>query len=145
VNCPHCGARNTETAPWCTQCLSPLRETPTPPASSASEPTADRPAPPPGTGSDATSTPGDRAFRSVDGQVQWRCPTCDTWQPLEVATCGVCGQPLRASVTGGRTTEVAERVGRARRWLWAAAVAGGVLMVVSVVLLVLAMRAGTAG
>lgn len=145
MTCPHCGARNTETAPWCTQCLAPLRdtaarpdpapETPAPTPEATAPP--DRPTPP--------ATAGGRAFRSVDGQVQWRCPTCDSWHPLEVVTCSVCGQALASSVTGAGPTAVAERVGRARRWLWTAAVVGGVLMVVSVVLLVLALRSGTAG
>lgn len=149
MRCPHCGARNTETAPWCTQCLAPLREAPARPDAEAPAPT---PAPTPAPGSTsstppagATGTDDDRAFRSVDGQVQWRCPTCDTWQPLDVPTCGVCGQALGASITGAGATEVADRVGRARRWLWVAAAVGGVLMVVSVVLLVAALRSGAAG
>lgn len=143
MTCPHCGARNTETAPWCTQCLTPLRDTAARPAPAPEIPTGPSP---PARPSPTDTDPGtDRAFRSVGDQVQWRCPTCDTWHPLEVVTCGVCGQALASSVTGAGPTDVVARVGRARRWLWSAAVVGGVLMVVSVVLLVLAMRSGTAG
>lgn len=149
MTCPHCGARNTADAPWCTQCLQPLgREeppTPTPPS-----PDASGGGPPPA----RTSTPvapgaampggtdRDRAFRSVAGDVEWRCPACDTWNRLEASTCPVCGHRLATSVTGGTGTAVAGRVQRARGLLWIAAGVGGVLVVVSVVLLVLALRTG---
>ena len=79
----------------------------------------------------------------MDGRVEWRCAACRTWNDLEVSTCAVCGHALGASVTGAGTTAITERVGRARRLLWVAAAIGGVLMVVSVVLLVAALRSGT--
>lgn len=153
MTCPHCGARNTADAPWCTQCLEPLqtadpRVTGEPPSATPSPST-----PAPSTSSPSTpspSTPGppaedtrDRAVRSVDGRVEWRCPACETWNDLEVPACAVCGQRLGASVTGAGPSAITERVGRARRLLWVAAGIGAVLMVVSIVLLVAALRSGT--
>ncbi len=84
-------------------------------------------------------------MRSVDGRFEWRCPACESWNDLDQPMCAVCGQPLGATVTGAGREGVTERVGRARRLLWVAAGIGGVLMVVSVVLLVLALRSGGAG
>ena len=136
MTCPHCGARNTADAPWCTQCLEPLT-TATPPEPAHPVPPVASPA--------ATTSAGeakDRSVRSVDGRVEWRCAACESWNDLEVPVCAVCGQRLGASVTGAGTTAITERVGRARRLLWVAAGIGAVLMVVSIVLLVAAMRSG---
>ena len=144
--CPTCGARNTAEAPWCTQCLQPL-------GPAAAEDTSARGR---GDGStlwgggdavsarhDTASPGGDRAFRSVDGRVEWRCPACETWNDLEGPVCTVCGQRLGASVTGEGPAALTERVGRARRLLWIAAGVGAVLMVVAVVLLLVVLRTGS--
>lgn len=147
MTCPHCGARNTTTAPWCTQCLQPLGQDPSPPpappAPAQEGPpttTPPRPAAPHATGDDH---PGG-AFRSVDGQVEWRCTACDTWNGLDVPTCSACGSRLAASVTGTRAHDVTGRVSRARQVLWVMAAIGVTVAVVSAVLLVLALREGVA-
>ncbi len=157
MTCPNCGARNTAEAPWCTQCLEPLTPagSATPAAGSDDPPPAGTPddaplwgtpsaspTPPPRTSGSTGGAARDRAIRSVDGRVEWRCAACDSWNDLEVPICAVCGQRLGASVTGAGTASITERVGRARRLLWVAAGIGGVLMVVSIVLLVAAMRSG---
>ncbi len=148
MNCPQCGARNTAEAPWCTQCLEPLtapppRSTPpdpqTPsPAAPASPPVRDTP------GTDPTSQPtddaADRPFRTVDGEVEWRCPSCDTWNLLAIPSCSVCGRALASSGRGA--DRFADRVARARRPLWALAVVGVVVMIGGVVLLLLALQGG---
>lgn len=148
MNCPHCGARNTAEAPWCTQCLRPLTTPPAPaaPESAASESTPTPPAPaatPPAGPQSPTgpTTDTDRPFRTVDGEVEWRCPSCDTWNLLDIPTCSVCGRALAASERSA--SGLAARVARARRPLWVLAVLGGLLMVGSIVLLLLAL--GDAG
>lgn len=143
MTCPHCGARNTAAAPWCTQCLQPLGPAEAAPAEADPDEADPDEASPPDARPTATSS--SRAFRTVDGEVEWRCRSCDTWNRLETRACTVCGAALGASVTGSTGTEVAERVARARRLLWVAAGIGAVLMVVSIVLLVLALRTGTGG
>lgn len=105
MRCSACGARNTHDAAWCTQCFEVLRQ-----AADGEEPTSaagqqgsveapdgaaavpgepDRTAP-------AVPEPAaaqDRAVR-VDGDlVEWRCATCDGWNPLEADSCGGCGGP----------------------------------------------------
>lgn len=148
MTCPHCGARNTPDAPWCTQCLQPLGQPdppappvpPAPPGTTGPPPngTPSLPAP----GPTHTSDAGNRDVRSVDGVVEWRCPTCQSWNALERPACSVCGQALAATVTGTGRERITGQVSRVRRVLWIAAAVGAVLMVVAVVLLVLAMRAG---
>lgn len=131
--CPNCGARNTAEAPWCTQCLRPF-------ASDPEEPSAPARSPDPG----ATAARGqdhDRPFRTVDGEVEWRCPACDNWNLLAMPTCAVCGHALASS--DGRE-RLADRMARARRPLWVVAGIGAVVMIVSAVLLVLALRGGAA-
>ncbi|WP_052667758.1 hypothetical protein [Nitriliruptor alkaliphilus] len=34
-------------------------------------------------------------MRTVDGEVEWRCGTCDGWTHLDRATCATCGAPRR--------------------------------------------------
>ena len=148
MTCPHCGARNTPDAPWCTQCLQPLGQ-PDPPAEPAppAPPRSPDPPPaaiPPAPGSSPAPEAGDRDVRSVDGVVEWRCPTCQSWNALDRPACSVCGQALAATVTGTGRDQIAGQVSRVRRVLWIAAGVGAVLMVVAVVLLVLAMRGGAA-
>lgn len=129
MTCPGCGARNTEEAPWCTQCLRPL--------------TSERAAPDPPAADERVTTSvadQDRPFRTVDGEVEWRCPTCANWNLLAIPSCAVCGQALAAS--GGRGDRLADRMARARRPLWVVAVIGAVVMIGSIVLLTLALRGG---
>lgn len=48
---------------------------------------------PPSEASDArTGAPtAGRDIRERDGEVEWRCPTCDGWSPLGAASCARCG------------------------------------------------------
>ena len=142
IVCPACGARNTDDAPWCTQCLRPLGEAVRPEPAPTADP---RPEPVPIPDAPAAGVPGDRVVRSVEGGFEWRCPACDSWNDLEQPICAVCGHALGTTVTGGGDEPVGARVERARRILWIAAGVGAVLMVVAVVLLVLALRSGGAG
>ncbi len=132
MKCPSCGARNTTEADWCTQCYASFAPEAQEPATPSSEVPAaapegavaasSEPSPP---SSDATgqqmsasapdiaedvsprttiSTAGD--IRDVDGHVQWRCPTCQTWVGLEESSCGTCGAVRAgfgepANATGG--------------------------------------------
>lgn len=116
MTCPGCGARNPSSSTWCSQCLRPLGTASTPPTRASSGP-----APP----------PTDRAFRTVDGEVEWRCPDCATWNLFLVPVCATCGH--RLGDDDGRSE-------RARRVLWVVAAVVGVVVVVSVVLAVLALR-----
>ena len=142
IACPDCGARNTDDAPWCTQCLRPFGETAVPTPAPPSDPPPE-PAPVPDV--PPASAGEDRAVRSVDGGFEWRCPACDSWNDLEQPACAVCGHALGSAVTGGGSEQAGARVGRVRRILWVAAGIGAVLMAVAVVLLVLALRSGGAG
>jgi hypothetical protein len=104
VRCPACGARNSATASWCTQCYAALHagagSAPadaegrgTPVAGTAPA----RPTVPP-TEPPTTSTPVDRGGTTVardvrerDGEVEWRCGRCAAWSPLLVSACTTCG------------------------------------------------------
>ncbi len=143
MNCPTCGAHNTPQAPWCTQCLRPLGEDPAPTASPVpAEPTPSQ-VPPTPSASGETSTSAvdtDRPFRTVDGEVEWRCPACANWNLLAIPSCAVCGHALGASGDGGE--RLADRIARARRPLWVVAVIGAVAMIGSVILLVMTLSGG---
>lgn len=151
MTCPHCGARNTADAPWCTQCLQPLGQASAPapePSSPPADPAAAGAAPashPPPVRDAPAGDATHGSFRSIDGQVEWRCHACQTWNALETQACAACGSRLAASVTGSVSSDVSDRVSRARRILWVAAAIGGLIAVASVVLLVLALQAGAGG
>lgn len=143
MTCPDCGARNTPEAPWCTQCLRPLGQDPAPSAPAGpAEPVPARHAPQPSTDPPTTGVDGDRPFRTVDGEVEWRCPACANWNLLAIPSCAVCGHALGAS--DGSGDRLADRMARARRPLWVVAVIGAVAMVGSVILLVLTLSGGGA-
>lgn len=99
-------------AEWCTQCLTRLdrtspssSSTPTDPAAPASQ-APEIPAgplggevPPAPTGGTATrSRPAadesGRPIRPSERGVVWDCPTCQSENPIEAMTCGVCGTPF---------------------------------------------------
>lgn len=142
MTCPDCGARNTPQAPWCTQCLRPLGGDPAPPSPVApAEPAPARHTPQASTDPAPTSgVDADRPFRTVDGEVEWRCPACASWNLLAVPTCAVCGHALGAS--GGSGERLADRIARARRPLWVVAVIGAVAMIGSIILLVMTLSGG---
>lgn len=106
MRCAACGARNVEGADWCTQCFAPLRETPAAadpptaaPASAAAASPPDDAEPPVGI-LPSTGPPRDGRFRSVAGAIDWRCATCDSWNPLEITRCAVCGASFSTALQG---------------------------------------------
>lgn len=112
VRCEACGARNVEGAAWCTQCYAPFGAAPEPPAAPA--PPTD---PPPAAGPDSAPSPADGPeqsasggsavevgnVRELDGVVEWRCVTCGSWTPLELASCATCGAPRSGFGDQGRS------------------------------------------
>jgi ribosomal protein L40E len=112
VRCPECGARNSEDATWCTQCYADVRgadhgatgaASPVPPAPGGS-PAAGQPAlpvpPADGVPADRPGEPAGadgrhRDVRDRDGRIEWRCAACEGWNPLEAASCLVCGSERR--------------------------------------------------
>ena len=125
MTCPACGARNADSAAWCSQCLRPLGDA-TPDRAPRAAPAPSAPAAPA-----AGATPTDRAFRTVDGEVEWRCPDCQAWNVFLVPVCARCGHRL-----GGRDGDHTDRT---RRALWAVAAVVGVVVVIAIVLVVLAL------
>ena len=135
MTCPHCGARNTADAPWCTQCLTPLAhvEDASPPAAPASAVRGDD-----GRTSGPAADPDDRDFRTVDGEVEWRCRDCDQWNPMLARTCTVCGSPMPGADRSGDWSR--QQVARTRRVLWVVAGVVCLLALVGVVVAVVAVR-----
>jgi hypothetical protein len=118
VRCPACGARNPDTAEWCSQCYATLTEPdPTPDPAPGTGPDPGPPPPdvsrsgavaPPGRaaattgGAAATGTGGvvgaSERFRQTDEGIDWRCEVCDSWSPIERTTCATCGAPFARAV-----------------------------------------------
>lgn len=135
MNCPQCGARNTVDAPWCTQCLTRLdavEDTSTAPAPSPEPVAGEVDAAPPAPAADH------RDFRTVDGEVEWRCRDCDQWNPMLAPTCTVCGSPVPGTDRAGTWSR--QRVARTRRVLWIVAGVICLLALVGVVAAVVAVR-----
>lgn len=106
MRCPACGARNADSADWCTLCYAPLRTEPpvaeppagdAPPGTPSPDPNlADGTVPPPEVTRSAPSraepaTSSDGRFRRTGEGLDWRCASCETWNPLERHTCVSCG------------------------------------------------------
>lgn len=98
MRCPACGARNAETADWCSLCYAALRVEPPvaePPVAdpARAEPSATGPAvAAPGGPEPATSRDG--RFRRTEEGLDWRCDACETWNPIERQTCVTCSEPF---------------------------------------------------
>lgn len=114
MRCADCGALNADTAAWCSQCYRSFTEPPSdePPSEVVTEgrelwievaaveaetPPAERLVAPAG---DEDPDPGDRRLRRSDEGVDWRCGSCETWNPIERSTCAVCGAALADSFGG---------------------------------------------
>lgn len=143
MRCPACQARNPETADWCSQCYASLRppEPPPPPPASAPPASPER-APEPATvpspaGGEATPDGRERAvsdpdavgyvsrdgrFRRTEEGLDWRCPVCDEWSPIERTTCVTCGAPFAADTDRG--PEPGERMTETGALLASAALPG---------------------
>jgi hypothetical protein len=97
VRCAACGARNSASADWCTQCYVRLgpdatdrptsREDRVPSAAAAAPIEAREPTPTGGPPAAARA----RDVRDRAGTVEWRCRRCDTWSPLLAPACVTCG------------------------------------------------------
>ncbi|TVR21411.1 MAG: hypothetical protein EA387_10250 [Nitriliruptor sp.] len=125
MRCPSCGAHNVDAAAWCTQCFErfdvrgdPSQEPappqpaapPLPPGPADPPVVADTPpplpGPPPLPPEVAPTTQGRTAQRDirVDGdRIEWRCASCEGWNPLERPDCGGCGS-ARVGFTPGTAT-----------------------------------------
>jgi hypothetical protein len=110
MRCGSCGARNPETADWCSQCFVPLGAAPATaadddpapvlgddPAPVLGDEPPDRPARDPATGpvdaAPGATDGGGRDVRERDGEVEWRCATCEAWSSLHAPRCERCGAP----------------------------------------------------
>ena len=160
VSCPNCGARNATAAAWCTQCFAPLGQggagvqpDPQPdPQPDAEEPPVSRQGGRDGAAAAADPDAAGRDIRQRDGEVEWRCDACETWQPLGLIHCGTCGTvrtgfgylPRTARVRATPTTALVVSVvlpglghlllgaigaGIARLVLWAVWIVGGIGLV----------------
>lgn len=146
LSCPGCGARNATSAPWCTQCFAPLGD-----AGPDQQP--DHPAEQPSQPSGQDIAANGRDVRQQDGEVEWRCHACATWQPLGLTHCGTCGTvrtgfgypPRTARTSASPTTALlasavlpglghlllgADGAGIARLVLWVVWIVGGIALVV---------------
>lgn len=91
MRCPACGARNPDRAAWCSQCFRTLGE-------EESEPTSATASPPPSVPRSTVAAEEDGRFRSTEEGVDWRCASCDAWNPIEVSRCTVCGTGFRQAL-----------------------------------------------
>ena len=133
MRCPACGAHNAEAAAWCTQCFErfgvrgdpshdPASPHPEPPPPASPPPL---PGPPPLPAEVAPPTPEAATQRDirVDGdRIEWRCGSCEGWNPLERPDCDACGSarvgftpdtptaPVAATTAGGAAPLLASAV-----------------------------------
>lgn len=58
-------------------------------------------------------------FRSTDGRIAWRCPTCANWSPLDADACAFCGTPFgdRMRTDAASATSV-RRAASVHRAVW---------------------------
>lgn len=101
MRCPSCDARNPDEADWCTQCFARLRPEPEPDHTRlpvddvVPEPDAS-PVAVPATGVEADDAgellqSGGGRFRRHEGEIEWRCEVCQSWNLVGLARCTVCG------------------------------------------------------
>lgn len=94
MRCPACDARNPDDATWCGQCFAPLGM---PAAAETAASPAEAPAAGPGPEDRSHTRPAaagsDRPeLRRQGDAVEWRCPTCETWNPIDDDRCMSCGR-----------------------------------------------------
>lgn len=120
MNCPKCGARNTADAAWCTQCFTDLRPPAAEPPSPAPAPpevrpeaqpdlppTPSPPNSPPRPAADGTLRAGGGRFRQSGNGIEWSCRICESWNPIEVTRCQLCGAVFAESDDAATTTDTA--------------------------------------
>ncbi|MPZ74066.1 MAG: hypothetical protein GEU74_12695 [Nitriliruptorales bacterium] len=91
MRCPRCGATNPDTAQWCGQCFGRFSEDAPEPAEAQEIPSdahdvvaSEAPAAPP-------VAAGRRGFRRQGDDIQWACPRCEHFNPIDLQHCEVCG------------------------------------------------------
>jgi hypothetical protein len=107
VRCPTCNARNPDEAQWCSQCLASLRDEPEPLPEPGVDPdaVADTSATPAAQDTSAHGqaevgqdgellTSGGGRFRRHEGEIEWRCEVCQSWNLVGLARCTVCATPM---------------------------------------------------
>jgi hypothetical protein len=97
---PHAGGLNSPGAEWCGQCLRRFARPSAPP------PAALHPSTPEPVGVSSPDTPdaavavaSPRVFVARDGVVLWTCAVCGNANPLEAASCSVCGSSFARTVS----------------------------------------------
>lgn len=141
--CPKCGASNSETAEWCSQCLERF-DTPVPEPEPA---VVGGPPSPPGRSAPASGEQGKRspssvdtgAFQVTEEGINWVCRTCGSANSIDVFTCSVCGttfadhvrpesqRPQRDPATTAMISLFFPGAGHAYLGMWGQAVARAVL------------------
>jgi hypothetical protein len=89
MRCPACGATNPDTAAWCGQCYQSFAAPTAPSAPSGATPDEREPR-------RAPTGHAPDGFRRRDGELEWACPACATYNPITADACVVCATPLTA-------------------------------------------------
>lgn len=98
MRCTACGATNADSADWCSQCYASLGAPEAPDGASegaSAAPPAPGAAPAQEQGA-AAGQPSVEGFRRRDGYVEWQCPSCGLWTPVEALVCSACGTTISA-------------------------------------------------
>lgn len=94
MRCTECGATNADSADWCSQCYAALGVPEAPGGAPQSAPVPGAaPAQEQGAAPGESSVEG---FRRRDGYVEWQCPSCGLWTPVEALACSACGTTIAA-------------------------------------------------
>jgi ribosomal protein L40E len=138
--CANCGASNTETAEWCSQCLERFDSAVPEPAVVGGPPAPPGEAAPAGAEKKRSSPPVDTgAFQVTEEGINWVCRTCGSANSIDVFTCSVCGttfaehvrpeseRPQRDPATTAMISLFFPGAGHAYLGMWGQAVARGVL------------------
>lgn len=144
--CANCGASNTETAEWCSQCLERFDAQVPEPAEPEPAVVGGPPAPPgevAPAGTDhakrMSSSVDTGAFQVTEEGINWVCRTCGHSNSIDVFTCSVCGttfadhvrpevdRPQRDPATTAMISLFFPGAGHAYLGMWGQAVARGVL------------------
>lgn len=145
--CANCGAANSETAEWCSQCLERFdAQVPEPePAVVGGPPAPPDEVAPAGAGTGQAKRPSSPvdagAFQVTEEGINWVCRTCGHANGIDLFTCSVCGttfadhvrpeddRPQRDPATTAMISLLFPGAGHAYLGMWGQAVARGVLSV----------------
>ena len=155
MRCPSCGGLNPRDARWCGQCLERFPEHAAAPARAVEVPSLPRPVERESRGGASSDVGG--PFMVTGTEVAWRCPNCETQNPVGAPMCAVCATPFADVMEAGnperptRDPGTAALIslffpgaGHAYVGLWGQAVARGVISTwVVAVALVSAVQGGS--